>query len=267
MNIELEIDNLELHKIPFDEATHKGVCYTLYNSKFESIFPVTHCKDFFNELWYAYFEKDMPDYVYQYRPKEEEIKRIDSVTNFLLFTGDSGTNLVKNIQLIDNKEYVVEYIYNAVERILGNTNIIKNVEVSERGLLVSVRTYIFKYSTINSLLTYIFRSALEAGEYMQSDVDKLTNLLIDSDHVYYPQHLKFKEIINTPLLLRNLRVFTWANFDYRDNIKLRDIVEFPERKVNLHNESGFVSYIKHLSQNPKNIVNTYLQNTNKKKLK
>lgn len=267
MNIELEIDNLELHKIPFDEATHKGVCYTLYNSKFESIFPVTHCKDFLNELWYAYFEKDMPDYVYQYRPKEEEIKRIDSVTNFLLFTGDSGTNLVKNIQLIDNKDYVIEYIYNAVERVLGNTNIIKNVQVSERGLLVSVRTYIFKYSTINSLLTYIFRSALEAGEYMQSDVDKLTNLLIDSDHVYYPQHLKFKEIINTPLLLRNLRVFTWANFDYRDNIKLRDTVEFPDRKVNLHNESGFVSYIKHLSQNPKNIVNTYLQNTNKKKLK
>lgn len=267
MNIELEIDNLELHKIPFDEATHKGVCYTLYNSKFESIFPVTHCKDFLNELWYAYFEKDMPDYVYQYRPTEVEIKRIDSVTNFLLFTGDSGTNVVKNIQLIDNKEYVVEYIYNAVERILGNTNIIKNVEVSERGLLVSVRTYIFKYSTINSLLTYIFRSALEAGEYMQSDVDKLTNLLIDSDHVYYPQHLKFKEIINTPLLLRNLRVFTWANFDYKNNIKLRDTVEFPKRKVNLHNESGFVSYIKHLSQNPKNIVNTYLQNTNKKKLK
>ena len=218
-------------------------------------------------MWYAYFEKDMPDYVYQYRPTEVEIKRIDSVTNFLLFTGDSGTNVVKNIQLIDNKEYVVEYIYNAVERILGNTNIIKNVEVSERGLLVSVRTYIFKYSTINSLLTYIFRSALEAGEYMQSDVDKLTNLLIDSDYVYYSQHLKFKEIINTPLLLRNLRVFTWANFDYKNNIKLKNTLEFPKRKVNLHNESGFVSYINHLSQNPKNIVNTYLQNTNKKKLK
>ena len=267
MNIELKIDNLEGYKIPFDEATHKGVCYTLYNSKFESIFPVTHCKDFLNELWYAYFEKDMPDYVYKYRPSTVEVKRIDSVTNFLLFTGDNKTNIVRDIQFIDKKEYVIEYIYKAVERVLGNTNIIKNVEVSERGLLVSVRTYIFKYSTINSLLSYIFRTALEASEYMQSDVDKLTNLLIDSDHVYYSQHLKFKEIINTPLLLKNLRVFTWASFYYKNNIRIKDIVEFPKRKVNLHNESGFVSYIKHLKDTPKNIVNTYLQNTNKKKLK
>ena len=48
---------------------------------------------------------------------------------------------------------------------------------------------------------------------------------------------------------------------------MKNIMEFPKRKVNLHNESGFVSYIKHLRDNPKNIVNTYLQNTNKKKLK
>lgn len=267
MFIESQIDEFIDHKIPFDEASHKGVCYTMYNSKFQSIFPISHCKDFFNELWYAHFKKDTPNVVYSYRPKQVELDRIDSVTNILLFTGERNTNTVRNIQPINNKEYVVKYLYAAVERVLGDTNIIKDVVVSERGLLVSVRTYIFKYPTMNSLLTYIFRTALEAGEYEEADVDSLTNILIDEDHVYYTQHLKFKELINTPFLLKNTKRFTWGAFAYKGFVSMNEVNNNPGKKMNLHNYSGFISYTNFLKKYSKEEVNNYLQNTIKRKLK
>ena len=252
--------------IKFNEALHSNVCYVTYNNKGVLLHKPFHCKDFYNELWYPHFCETIPcSDVYGFKLKEEIIESITNNVYIVLFKhdkeGNKSSSFIKEINNLENREKIGDYIINAVTMLLGNRNCIKKVKVYNDHIVLNVKTSIFKYPTVNSILMYIFRTALDAGYYNNSNVLELTDILVEKDPVYYMQHTKFKEILISPLLLKNIRLFKWNMF-YTYGGPIHESMSLG----NLHHSSGFISYCNLIHTNKETLQTKFLID-NKIKLK
>lgn len=251
--------------IDFSEAMHSNVCYVTYNNKGEKLHKPFHCKDFYNEMWYPYFNKTKAcRSVYGFKLSDTIISSIGNITSIVLFKHDKDSlNMfqIDEIKELENRQKIGDYIINAVTMLLGNRYCIKKIRVYTDHVIVDVRTNVFKYPTINSLLMYIFRTSLDAGYYNNSNVLELTDFLIEKDPTYYAQHKKFKEILTDAVLLKNIKLLKWKMF-YTYGCELHS----SQALGDLHNNSGFISYWELIQNNKVVLRDKYLIN-NKIKIK
>jgi hypothetical protein len=245
------VEQFKNHKITYSEASHLGVCFILLNSRKELLSTPFHCKDFFNEIWYSYFHSKSNCSVYGYNWKEKDNKKITPIVTMVAFQSDGDSQYINEIYNLKNKQQIGDYIDDTLQ-LLGLRNAIPKIRVYDDRVEMDIKTYILKYPTVNSILSYILRTSLSAGDYKVSNPFELTKLLIGNDGTYYTQHKDFLRILNEKKFQNKLKYLRWSYFSDNNTVKI------PMKMVNgetiylkppVHNNSGFCNFVRLVDKN------------------